>query len=581
MFTRNQKYSKMTRKETPTISINLDIVSLQLFCNFIVSENKNIHKSNIINLNNLINNLDMKIYENDSEKIEKINFIKKGIEARLNYNLNKKDLIMMHINGGLLDNNINKSIEEINNDEIIWINKIVADALKFGFIYSEVDKLENLCNSFKTADYSSKTEVLQLFKDTIYDIQNKFRQSDSNASSDLYFSLSEDKFDECIRTTYDKITSPSNRLVTGLTGLNEMLGGGYESKRVYALFGLPSEGKSITLLDMALQIKKYNTGYRCKDPTKRPCVVYFTLENDLEETIARLCEMSGIDGSMSDYSIDELIMKLRTEGELYLNSASPIDIIMKYKPGMSVDTSYLYTLTEELEDDGYETIAVIIDYIKRIRSSLDNSDTRVWLGNVVNEFKVFASTKDLVVISASQLNRDATSHIDESRKANKSDLVRMLGRSQIGESLLILENLDGAFLIAPEWTKEGQKFLGFQRIKKRYKASDLTYLYYPYKGDIKLLEDLNALEPVYKTTMRDIPQNFNNLKHINTLNDVQDISDAKLLTSSNNIFLSGSMSVIDDEEDDYTDNEYDDIPIYNNIEEVPVLRNDIVVKLIP
>lgn len=551
MFSRNQKYAKMTKSDNyQKISINLDIVALQLFCNFVVSENKNIHRSSIINLGKLIDNLDMTPFENDNEKLSKIKFIKKGVEARLEYNLNKKNLILMHINGGLLSDQTNIETEEIDNDEIIWINKIISDALKFGVIYSEVDKLEDICDKFKAADYSSKSKMLEEVKDAVSDIQNKFRQSDSNASSDLYFSLADDKFDECIREVYDTITSPSNKLITGLTGINELLGGGFESKRVYALFGLPSEGKSITLVDFALQIKKYNPGYICKDPTKKPCVVYFTLENTLEESVARLCEMVGIQGSMSDYSVDELIMKLKTEGELYMNSASPIDLIMVYKPGMSVDTSYLYTLSEDLEDKGYEPIAFVIDYIKRIRSVLDNSDTRIWLGNVINEFKVFAATKDLVVITASQLNRDATSHIDESRKANKADLVRMLGRSQIGESMLILENLDGAFLIAPEWTPDGKKYLGFQRIKKRYKASDLTFLYYPYQNEIKLLEDLNALEPVYKTTMKDVPQNFNNLNHINNarINEVKDINDVKLLKpkTSNNIFLSGSMSLIDD-----------------------------------
>ena len=551
MFSRNQKYAKMTKSDNyQKISINLDIVALQLFCNFVVSENKNIHRSSIINLGKLIDNLDMTPFENDNEKLSKIKFIKKGVEARLEYNLNKKNLILMHINGGLLSDQTNIETEEIDNDEIIWINKIISDALKFGVIYSEVDKLEDICDKFKAADYSSKSKMLEEVKDAVSDIQNKFRQSDSNASSDLYFSLADDKFDECIREVYDTITSPSNKLITGLTGINELLGGGFESKRVYALFGLPSEGKSITLVDFALQIKKYNPGYICKDPTKKPCVVYFTLENTLEESVARLCEMVGIQGSMSDYSVDELIMKLKTEGELYMNSASPIDLIMVYKPGMSVDTSYLCTLSEDLEDKGYEPIAFVIDYIKRIRSVLDNSDTRIWLGNVINEFKVFAATKDLVVITASQLNRDATSHIDESRKANKADLVRMLGRSQIGESMLILENLDGAFLIAPEWTPDGKKYLGFQRIKKRYKASDLTFLYYPYQNEIKLLEDLNALEPVYKTTMKDVPQNFNNLNHINNsrINEVKDINDVKLLKpkTSNNIFLSGSMSLIDD-----------------------------------
>ena len=233
MFSRNQKYAKMTKSDNyQKISINLDIVALQLFCNFVVSENKNIHKSNIINLSQLINNLDMSQYENDNEKLSKINFIKKGIEARLVYNLNKKKLILMHINGGLLSDDNNTNIEEVDNDEIVWINRIVSDALKYGTIYSEVDKLEELCNKFKSADYSSKSKILNDVKNAISDIQNKFRQSDANASSDLYFSLADDKFDECIREVYNTVTSPSNKLITGLTGINELLGGGFESKRI-------------------------------------------------------------------------------------------------------------------------------------------------------------------------------------------------------------------------------------------------------------------------------------------------------------------------------------------------------------
>ena len=546
MYNRNQKYSKTNKNINKKISLNLDIVALQLFCNYVVSDNKSIHKSNIMNMKNLFDNLDLTLYSNDTEKMDRIEFIKRGLEARLDYNLDKKKYILMHINGGLLSENQIDSLDEVNNDEIIWVNRIISDALSYGYIYSDVNRLKELCDKFKATDYSSKNSILSEFRVAVDDIQNKFRQADSNASSELYFSLEEGIFEECISETYKTVTSPSSTLITGMTGLNEMLGGGFQSDRVYALLGLPSEGKSITLLDMVLQIKKYNPGYICKDPTKKPCVVYFTLENTMEETITRLCEMVGISGYMGDYNINDLIIKLRTEGELYINNASPIDISIRYKPGMSVYTSYLYTLTEELEDQGKEVIAVAMDYIKRIKSSMDNSDNRIWLGNVINELKSFAVAKHLVVITASQLNRDATQHIDESRKANKSDLVRMLGRSQIGESMLILENIDGAFIIAPEWDQDGNKFLGFQRIKKRYKASELSYLYYPYQGEIKLLEDFNALSPVYKTTMKDMPQNFNNLSR---LNEVKDISEVKLKSnSSHNIFLSGSMSVIDDSE---------------------------------
>lgn len=547
MYSRNEKYNKIKEKKIDRISMKLDIVLLQVFCNFIVSENKNIHKSNIINMNNLFNNLDMSMYENDTEKLNKINFIKKGIDARLNYNLNKKELILSHISGGILSDDINYIVDEINSDEVIWVNNIVADALNFGYLYSDVNRISDLCDKFKTADYESKPKILKLFKDTVFSLQDKFRQTEANASSDIYFSLDDNKFDECITEVYDKVTSPSNKLITGCVGINELMGGGFEATRVYGLFGLPGEGKSLTMLDFAIQIKKYNPGYICKDPTKKPCVVYLTLENSLEETVVRLCEMVGIEGSMGDYSINELCKKLRTEGELYLNSASPMDLIIIYKPGMSVDTNYLYELVENLEDQGKEPVALILDYIKRIRSATDNSDMRIALGNVINELKVFANLKDLVVITASQLNRDATSHIDESRKANKNDLVRMLGRSQIGESLLILENIDGSFMITPEYDANGVKYLGIQRVKNRYKASNLTYLYYPYQGEIKLLEDYNAIEPVYKTTMKDIPQNYNNLTKIN---EVKDINEVKLLKSCDNIYdrLAGSISEIDDSE---------------------------------
>lgn len=547
MYSRNEKYNKIKERKIDKISMKLDIVLLQVFCNFIVSENKNIHKSNIINMNNLFNNLDMSMYENDTEKLNKINFIKKGIDARLNYNLNKKELILSHINGGILSDDIKYIVDEINSDEVIWVNNIVSDALNFGYLYSEVNEISELCDRFKTADYESKPGILKLFKNTVFRLQDKFRQTEANASSDIYFSLDDNKFDECITEVYDKVTSPSNKLITGCVGINELMGGGFEATRVYGLFGLPGEGKSLTMLDFAIQIKKYNPGYICKDPTKKPCVVYLTLENSLEETVVRLCEMVGIQGSMGDYSIDELCKKLRTEGELYLNSASPMDLIIIYKPGMSVDTNYLYELVENLEDQGKEPVALILDYIKRIRSATDNSDMRIALGNVINELKVFANLKDLAVITASQLNRDATSHIDESRKANKNDLVRMLGRSQIGESLLILENIDGSFMITPEYDSNGVKYLGIQRVKNRYKASNLTYLYYPYQGEIKLLEDYNAIEPVYKTTMKDIPQNYNNLTKIN---EVKDINEVKLLKSCDNIYdrLAGSISEIDDSE---------------------------------
>ena len=72
------------------------------------------------------------------------------------------------------------------------------------------------------------------------------------------------------------------------------------------------------------------------------------------------------------------------------------------------------------------------------------------LGAVVDEFKEFAIAKHVPVITASQMNRDAARIIDEGRYKNEAELVRKVGRSNTGESAMIIENADSAFILVPE-----------------------------------------------------------------------------------------------------------------------------------
>ena len=209
--------------------------------------------------------------------------------------------------------------------------------------------------------------------------------------------------------------------------------------------------------------------------------------------------------NMTDMPPERAISMLREEGELYLTGESPIDIIIKFKPSNSVDTSYLYTLTEDLEDQGMEVIAMFQDYIGRIRSTEKLQDTRLEYGLIVDEFKTYAEIKDVPIVTVAQLNRDASKHIDEGRKSSKADLVRLIGRSNISESMLVLNNIDAGFLIAPETTQNKERYLGIQRIKIRYNAGDREFVYLPfYENTLKLIEDHGAIA-VYKTSLRADP----------------------------------------------------------------------------
>ena len=505
-FDRKSRYlSQVNIPNSAYIDIGLDNHSLDVLCKMVLSRNKLIRRSQLMNIGKLISLIDPAKYMNDPDKVERYNFIRKGIEARLGLNIDDPYMIMSHINGGIISDEIINmdNYEDVPSNEVNFMNNMVAETLQYATVYQSANMLMDVCTRFKTKEYGTKGEIVEEFKDVINKVQNDFRRSRNEDHTDMTFSLREGQFEDCVIETYNRAANPRKKLSTGMQGMNESLGGGFESGRTYIFFGLPGEGKSTVILNLIYQIKKYNKDYQCKDPTKRPCIVLLTMENSVEESIERLFGMATDRNSMIEYDVDSVINMLRTEGELTLSDTNPIDIIIKYKPTNSVDTGYMYTLTDDLEDQGYEVIAFFQDYIGRIRSSQRLADTRLEYGAVTDDFKTFAQFKDIPVISVSQLNRDASKRIDDGRQSSKTDLVRALGRSNISESMLVLNNIDGGFMITPEYTSDGQRYLGMLRVKIRYNAGDLDVFYLPFSNgnNIKLLEDVGR-EPIYKTTLR-------------------------------------------------------------------------------
>lgn len=488
------------------ITTNIDIRTLDIICKCIVSNNTIIKRGHIVNIKNLMDLLDPSVYKNDPDKSKRVDFINKGIEARLDYNLNDPYMIVSHIYGGITDTSVIDldKFTGLTNSEITWLNTAVSESLKYSTIEKNIDDLMDVCNRIKSAGFAnSKVDLIHEFENKISNIQNEFRRSKNESETDTMFSLRDGYFENIMYDTYNSLSSPRRKLITGMQGMNELIGGGFENGRCYVYFGLPGEGKSTVMLNILYQIKKYNKDYKTKDPTKKPCIVLLTMENTVTESIERLFGMATGLSDMTNLAPDGAIKMLREKGELYINDESPIDIIIHFKPSNSVDTSYLYSLTEDLEDQGMEVIAMFQDYIGRIRSTQRYQDTRLEYGAIVDEFKIFAETKDIPIITVAQLNRDASKHIDEGRKSSKSDLVRLIGRSNISESMLILNNIDAGFIIAPELTDTGIRYLGVQRIKIRYKAGDLEFAYLPFmENSLKLEEDFGGI-PKYKKSMRD------------------------------------------------------------------------------
>jgi hypothetical protein len=122
---------------------------------------------------------------------------------------------------------------------------------------------------------------------------------------------------------------------------------------------------------------------------------------------------------------------------------------------------------------------------------------------VVNEMKILAQLKEIPVISVAHLNRDASKTIDEGTRGNKADLTRALGRANVGESMLMIDNADWVTIVNTEYDQDGNKFMAFKNVKMRYAAMVRDCIFYPFEKDngLRLIEDLFLLSPVFRDTI--------------------------------------------------------------------------------
>lgn len=508
---RKRKYGqgKTYVKSKKKLPINLDLSSLDLMCQYVLTENRNIKRGAYIHLRNLMEILDMEKYISDQDRYKRVIFIKKGLEAKLERGLHNPTAIVKYINGGLMDDDIIdvSNFVGMSNQEIDWINETVSNTLSLTFLYEQTPNLLDLLTQFMSADSGNISRLGKEIKDVIASLNTMFRQAEVQSVTNETFSLKPDILKDRIEEIREQLTSEYRRLATGMQGMNQILGGGFENTRCYLYLGVTGVGKSLSLLNIAYQIKKYNKSFKPKDPTKIPCIVYLTMENTIEETVDRLFKLStGED--IRNCSSEEAMSLLSTTGELYLTDDSPIDILIKYQPNRSVDTGYLYTMVEDLEDEGYECICMIQDHVKRIRSVTNEQDIRLELGSVINEMKTFAILKDIPIITVSHLNREGARVIDSSSSKTKSDLTRLLGKSNVGESLLMLDNVDYSAIINKEYDADGNCYMVFKNIKTRIKTMR-EYICQPFMkdNDIRLMEDLYSPIPVFKDNLYDVSMN--------------------------------------------------------------------------
>lgn len=529
---RKSKYqptNTKTARKAPQAS-GITEYMLNSFCRYGLSMNDNIRKHGLTMLNSLIIRINPEDFIKNQNCAIKLRFLKAILENRMN-GLNDREMILSNINLTMDITNLEKDqslTRELSNDEVISIEGNISMLLTNNEVDEHINVLLDAITKYQNADFREKNQTIDYLKSRISDIQTVFRRNEVNKdSSDTLFRLSQ--LETTVPDIHKYVTSPSYKLVTGMQGFNAMLGGGFQKERVYSFFGASGSGKTTTLENIMYQLWKYNQDFITQDKSKKPCIILLTMENLVVETVCSLYHIMTKGKSMEACATaeDAIAQFKACQFEFDPENKRAVELFIKYKPVNSVDTSYMYKIVEDLEDEGFETIAFLQDYMMRIKPSERTKDVYQDLGTVVNDFKTFAISKKIPVITASQLNREAMKIIDEGRNANKLDSIKKLGRANIGESIKIDTNLDGTFIIVPEYDKEGNRYLGIKMTKHRYKLPPthrLDSIFQPfYPKSVALVEDLFEPKAVYRESLinndiEEVTSKFGTTEHVSINN---------------------------------------------------------------
>lgn len=482
------------------LPIKFDISMLNMCIGYIFKQNSvNITRKSLSIMHKLFDLIDENVYNSEPNMEARLDFIKNALEAKLLKGFENYDAIINYCRSDVY-NEYNEEIinnipyyTKINYEEIKYVNKSIEDRLRYFYLMIYKDRFYETIERLDSGDYRSFGEINSAMTELCADFTRHSRSVKSFDNKDV-FSLSDEHFDDNVIDIVNSLKNPKKMLRTGIQKLNEILSPAFMGGRTYVFMATAGGGKSALLLKIFRDIKKYNKGIVGDKPGKRPCVLLITMENEIEETVERLFNMTSSFNNIRDYTPKQVLKLLKESGEFRLTDEDNINFIIRYEHNRAISTDDLYTIIDDLSDSGDEVIALVLDYIKRIRPAERAKDEKEELKNVSNELKSLASDYGIPVITAHQLNRSGAAVIDAAMQANKADLARFLSVANVGSAWEVIENSDFVCIINKERKRStGQLYLTFKRVKIRYKAtSDLSYFNHPYENNnaMRLMDDL-------------------------------------------------------------------------------------------
>lgn len=484
------------------LNISLDMANVLVGYSLSRTPNAN----DLANFRNLVNLLDLESYKYNYDIYNRLYLIKIILDLRTNEGISHPAILKdKAISTDPMISDLCNEIEW-RNDIIVGqdataIKKFIDKKIQYYYFYTEMPEIIRLwekCTKdgfdFSDADFDNVNERVAKL--------NRQMENSSLATSILTrFSFADPQAGDVITHIIDIAQSPTNILQTGIRQLNANLGPGFRGQKLYTILGLTGKFKSGTLLNIADQIAKFNPQLEPLVDGRRNTVLFITAENTINETIERIYAMYGdVNVPFFEATPEQIKKAIFETGRFRIEAEQPgIDIEIRYFSKLTMKTSEIYNIVNEMHGNNQNCIAVIVDYVKVINSvAPSNGDETVRCTNVIRELKDIAIALNIPVITAQQINRVGNAVVDAAMRDGKADLLRFVGNADIGNAWAIAEESDVVMIVMPErHLKDGKLYLTFKFTKNRGGggknkiASD--YFNHPFAdaAEFKLMTDLD------------------------------------------------------------------------------------------
>ena len=332
---------------------------------------------------------------------------------------------------------------ELSDEDIQFIDNFVSTRLRYIHLWGSRNILREIADRIDAEDMGDISEFNDNVAAVLERLVSRMRNSKTLLTQEsMDFTTGDNSFTEAIRATVEARSKPQSVVRTGVAMFNEMIGGGYEGSRVYVHFGRSGDWKSGWLCSVAFWAcdARFNPHYLTKDPTRKPAVLFLTMENDLFDTIERMTSFHlGSDFELRNADPETVIRALE---EAF--SSDTCNFIFKFRPSRSISTADIDGMIEEEYIRGNEVVLVVQDYIKRIKSvdTVGKDARHLELGSIVDEFSAIAKRRNIPVVTGMQMNRGAYEKLNSAVEKNDLEAIKKLGATDVGESINVYENAD-------------------------------------------------------------------------------------------------------------------------------------------